>query len=222
MKVVVFSSQKGGVGKTTLAVNVACEAAGHSRNRVVLIDLDPQGSAQVWGQQRRGPGAAPTLRQVAVRACKPVQLRGLLDELRSTGFTHAVIDLPPVDKKWVKTVFHHADLIILPVRPGFFDMVSGFETWKRVEERPVRWLINGAFDSADQPDSVARVVQTELGRNMQTLHTIVEQAAEWVMSAGAGMGVSEYAPASRAASQARAVWDEVDAFPPIVVKHRYG
>ncbi len=233
MKVVVLSSQKGGAGKSTLAINLAAQCASIGGNKSVILDLDPQASCRVWAAQR-----AQTLRAHAISGASqssPSHIRGLKvvagdrDHLRSMlqthkadGATHVFIDLPPQNKKWFRQVFQLADLILLPVRPGFFDMVSGFDTWQLVEDRPLRWVVNAAFDDVSQPDSVARVVQGELNRTMKCLDTLISNAAEWVMSVGAGLSVPEYAPGSLAAQQLRSLWTEVDSFPEIVVKHRYG
>ncbi len=54
MHVIAFLSQKGGSGKTTLAVHVAV-AAQQAGERVTLIDTDPQGSAQAWARVRKAP-----------------------------------------------------------------------------------------------------------------------------------------------------------------------
>lgn len=243
MKVVVLSSQKGGAGKSTLAINLAAQCASIKGNKAVIIDLDPQASCRLWATQR-----AQTLRNRAISGVSsapgqgladagspPAHIRGLkvitgdrdrlrsmLDVQKADGATHVFIDLPPQNKKWFKQVFRQADLVLLPVRPGFFDMVSGFDTYCLVEDRPVRWVVNGAFDDVASPDSVARVVQGELNRTMKCVDTLVSNASEWVMSAGAGLSVPEFAPASLAAQQLRALWAEVDSFPEIMVKHRYG
>lgn len=222
MKVVAVCSQKGGVGKTTLAVNLATEAASSTNLTTTVLDLDPQRSASLWARQRMQKDAAPTLRQVQVKACSRESLRAELSALRASGAKHVFIDLPPQSKKWMTRVFQVSDLVLLPLRPGFFDMISGFDTWSRVEDRPVRWVINGAFDAADAAESVSGTVRAELNRTMKCLETIILQAPEWAMSASVGMGVSEYAPQSAAAGQSQALWREVDAFPEILVKHRYG
>jgi len=233
MKVVVVSSQKGGAGKSTLAINLAAQCASVAGNKAVIIDLDPQASCRLWATQRAhalrnhviaGTHAtgASRVRGLKVVAGDRDHLRSQLQTHRADGATHVFIDLPPQNKKWFRQVFQLADLVLLPVRPGFFDMVSGFDTWQLVEDRPVRWVVNAAFDDVSQPDSVARVVQGELNRTMKCLDTLISNAAEWVMSAGAGLSVPEYAPASVAAQQLRSLWTEVDSFPEILVKHRYG
>ena len=60
MKVVTFSSAKGGVGKTTLILSLAC-AAQRAGDRVAVLDLDPQGSALLWHRlrTRRGTSDGP-------------------------------------------------------------------------------------------------------------------------------------------------------------------
>src|SRR5664279_5617787 len=51
MQVIALISQKGGVGKSTLAVHLATEANAQGQ-RVLLLDLDPQGSAMEWANRR--------------------------------------------------------------------------------------------------------------------------------------------------------------------------
>src|SRR5438874_2713209 len=83
MKVIATVNEKGGSGKTTLSVHIAV-AARLAGLDVAIIDLDPQGSAADWSDQR---GQAPEA--VAV---PPVRLEKLLPELRGNGCDLVVID----------------------------------------------------------------------------------------------------------------------------------
>ena len=84
MKTIAFLSQKGGSGKTTLAVHIAVAASKHEQ--VILIDTDPQGSATAWGQARKGK--PPT-----VHKATPSSLTETLR--KANGATLAIIDTPP-------------------------------------------------------------------------------------------------------------------------------
>ena len=76
MKVVAVLSEKGGAGKTTLAVHLA--TAGHLAGlSTVILDLDPQGSAYAWAGRRGTPPEA--------EAIAPVALTAWLDKLREAG-----------------------------------------------------------------------------------------------------------------------------------------
>ncbi len=57
--IVSFLNQKGGVGKTTLAINVA-DALSRHKHRVLLVDADPQGSALDWAAARRANRSSPS------------------------------------------------------------------------------------------------------------------------------------------------------------------
>ena len=87
MFVVSLLSQKGGTGKSTLAIQLAVAALldGHT---VIIIDLDPQESAVMWGQIR---GDAPP---IVVSATK-TELPRLLKTAEKNGVTLAILDTPP-------------------------------------------------------------------------------------------------------------------------------
>ena len=86
MQTLSFIAQKGGTGKTTLAVSlaVAAQAAGRT---VLIIDLDPQASACKWGDRR--PEDAP-----AVIDAQPARLSNALDKAAEAGVDLAIIDTP--------------------------------------------------------------------------------------------------------------------------------
>ena len=112
MKTVAMISQKGGSGKTTVAVHLAvcAELAG---KRSAIIDLDPQASALEWGNRRQAE--TPEV----VRAT-PEQLAGLLKLARANEADIAIIDTAPHSDRAATIAAGLADVILIPCRPGSF------------------------------------------------------------------------------------------------------
>jgi chromosome partitioning protein len=115
MKVVAVLSEKGGAGKTTLAVHLATAAhlAGQS---AVILDLDPQGSAYGWASRRGEPPEAESI--------QPVALAGWLDKLREAGAGLVVLDTGRDSNNAGYTAVKAADVVLIPCRAGGFDLLA--------------------------------------------------------------------------------------------------
>ena len=87
MRTITFLSQKGGSGKTTLAVHIAV-AAQATDETVTLIDTDPQGSATAWGQARKS-------KPPVVHRAIPSMLGEALQKAKQEEATLAIVDTPP-------------------------------------------------------------------------------------------------------------------------------
>ena len=117
-----FLNQKGGVGKTTLAISVADALARQHKKRVLLIDADPQGSAMDWAavrNQKHDQEDCEILFPVVSLSTDAIQNE---IKLLTQDFDCVVIDGPPRINKVVGAVISVSDLILIPVQPSPFDI----------------------------------------------------------------------------------------------------
>lgn len=127
MNVIVLASQKGGVGKTTLAAHLAIAAEAANAGPAVLIDADPQGSLSAWWNAREAetPSLAPTT---------IAELPQKLQALAAAGYQVAIIDTPPAITDAISAVVAHADLVVIPTRPSPHDLRAVGSTVELVQE----------------------------------------------------------------------------------------
>jgi chromosome partitioning protein len=109
---IAFIAQKGGVGKTTLAVNLAIAAG----IRTILIDFDQQENAVIWADRPKSD--SPTWSSSPSVACPK------RSERQSRGFEWAIIDTPPAAGQQAFTVAQAADLVLIPCRPSPVDLAA--------------------------------------------------------------------------------------------------
>lgn len=116
MRVLVIASQKGGVGKSTLAVHLAAEATAQG-NRVLLLDLDPQGSTMEWANRR---GDLPP----DVSGANPASITKEISRATTEGYDLVVIDTAPHADHAALQAARAADLVAIPCRPSTFDIAA--------------------------------------------------------------------------------------------------
>ena len=117
--IVLFGGEKGGTGKSTMAVIQSAWRAGHGRD-VLLIDADSQRSAQKWNAIRVQDKVEPAITCIALYG------NTLADQVRSmTGkFDDIVIDTRGADAPELRSAMLVADLVVTPGRPSQFDLFT--------------------------------------------------------------------------------------------------
>lgn len=116
MHVLVIASQKGGVGKSTLAVHLAAEEAARG-GKSLLLDLDPQGSTMEWAGRR---GDLPP----DVSGANPASIAKEIERAEADGYDLVVVDTAPHADHAVLQAARVADLVIIPCRPSTFDIAA--------------------------------------------------------------------------------------------------
>jgi chromosome partitioning protein len=200
MKTIAIISQKGGAGKTTLAVHlaVAAELCGIP---TVLIDLDPQGSSRVWAEQRGGN--APE-----VLTDQPRQLLALVKKADKAGAGLVVVDTAPNADQAALTAARAADLIIIPCRPALYDLAAMLASVDLAElaKKPHMAVINAAPVQGDTADD-ARKNLIEQGVTVSGV--VIRHRAAFANSAISGQAAQEYEPRGKAAGEVSALFGDI-------------
>lgn len=199
MPTIAIVSQKGGSGKTTLAVHLATCAAYDSR-RSCVIDMDPQATSAAWGDWRGG--FLPE-----VLTCPPVRLTGTILKAQRDGTELIVIDTPPHGDMAAREAVRAADLVLIPTRARAFDLhaLEGTAELVAYARKPAFVVLNAVPARATKliADTTAQV--EKLGLMVAPIH--FGERAAFHRAAGGGEVASEVEPEGKAASEVDALWD---------------
>jgi len=201
-------NQKGGVGKTTLAINIAASLA-RSGSRVLLIDADPQGSALDWAAARKEKPLFSVVGLPRPTVHKEIAQIG-------HGYDHIVIDGPPRVTDLARSAIMATDIVLIPVQPSPYDVWSADEIIKLVEEaRIYKESIKSAFVIN------RKIANTAIGRDVAealasypipALASQITQRVIFAESAAAGKSVFEIDQDGQAAKEIQFLVDEIGAF----------
>ncbi|OYX00892.1 MAG: cobyrinic acid ac-diamide synthase [Bosea sp. 32-68-6] len=206
MRTITLVTQKGGAGKTTLAASLAV-AATEAGEKVVALDLDPQGSLAAWGNTR--DAVTPAVDRLSTEQL--AQLPAILSALAGQGFTVAILDTAGVASTSGNLAMKAADLCLIPARPSKLDLDATKPTIDALMLLGMTsrfgFVLNQCPPGRNSRSSEAASGLSRLGILAEPL---IAQRADHQDALAAGQGVTEYAPDGKAAEELRALWKWID------------
>lgn len=202
MKVIAFTSDKGGMGKSTAALNIAC-AAVEDGFEVAILDLDPQASAGRWARLRKRMKLPP---RPLAETCVPIDVEDRLAELRAAGADLVVLDTAGRDNNAITAAIAAADLVLVPCHPTDLELSTLGPTFARLRAEKSRHfvlLIDWSAGALRRRQDAAAAIERAGGTVAPAAYT---HRADYRIALEQGQGVTEYQPWQPAAQEIRAVW----------------
>jgi len=196
MKVISILNQKGGVGKTTLSINLAAalKALNHS---VLLVDADPQGSSLDWAAARE-----PAEPLFSVVSCPKPTIHKTVADI-GVGKDFVIIDGAPRVTDLARSCIMASDLVLIPVQPSPYDIWASQEVVSLIQEAVIykpelkaAFVINRKIPNT----AIGRDVESALTEfELPVLSTTIGQRVIFAESAAGGLSVLEQDAKSQAA-----------------------
>jgi chromosome partitioning protein len=203
--IISIQNQKGGVGKTTLAVHIS-HALALRDEPTLLLDADPQGSARDWAAARK---SQPPFSVVGLD--RPTIHRDL--PAIAKNYAHVVIDGPPRVTDLARSAIAAADLVLIPVQPSPYDVWAAQEVINLIKEASVFkenlksvFVINRKIVNTAIGRDVAEALS---GYGVPVLRSQICQRVSFAESAASGQTVMEIDPNGQAAQEITVLVNEL-------------
>ena len=200
-------NQKGGVGKTTLAVHIAMAQAKRGR-KVLLVDADPQHSALDWQDAREASRCFPVIGLPTKTLHKEIPAH-------ARNYDCIIIDGPPRVNELARAAIMAADLVLIPITPSPYDVWAASEITTLIgeasafkENLKTAFVINRKIANTAIGRDVAEALA---GFEYPVLRTAISQRVGFAESAAQGSTVLELDPEGAASREINGLVDELEA-----------
>jgi chromosome partitioning protein len=194
MYIVAVVMEKGGVGKTTVALNLAV-AAVQKGHKAAVIDIDQQATASKWTDRRTDeqPWVVPTL---------TARLTAAIHQAEAQGVDFVVIDTPPHSGTDAVEAARRADVVLLPVEPHLFTLETLpklSDVLKLAGNPPAFFVVNKAATQGTEGTNAADYIKAQ---GFSVCPVILHLRAAHRHATNVGKVAAEYEPDSKAAQEA--------------------
>lgn len=198
MPTVAIVSQKGGSGKTTLAVHIATRAA-QAKHESCVIDTDPQATAAAWSDWRGD------FLPVVVTS-PPARLTRTIESAKKQDVDFVVIDTPPHADAAAREAIKAADIVLIPTKPRAFDLAALEPIAELVSfaKTPAFVVLNSVPAGATVLAEDARTAASDMG--LEICPVELGDRAAFHRSSAKGETAAEIDPAGKAALEIEALW----------------
>lgn len=192
MRVVSVISQKGGSGKTTLAVHLAVASSLAGRN-TAIIDLDPQASAAKWADRREAP-------EPVVLSTHASRLTHEMGRVRDSGGERLFVDTAPHSDSAALEAAHESDLVLIPCRPAILDMEAISNTLRLMQTTgtPIFVIMNAVAAQGREATEAAEAIA---GLDVSVCPVHIVQRIAFSRSLIAGQSAQEFERRGKAAEE---------------------
>ncbi|MGE5629662.1 MAG: ParA family partition ATPase [Caulobacteraceae bacterium] len=208
MKVISVVNQKGGVGKSTIACNLAVNAVFDGK-RALLIDADPQGSSLSFRAIRQSDDIK------AVSITQPTIHKDIND---FSNFDVVIVDAGGRDNTLFRSAVTAASkgILLIPVLPSQYDIWAAEDTFKVLKEARIYVDIQAyaVFNQTIQNTTVSKEAREALEElaaesDIKLINTVLYSRVDYKKSISQGMGVIEYQPKGKAADEISSLYSEI-------------
>jgi chromosome partitioning protein len=199
MKTLAIISQKGGSGKTTVAVHLAVCAELQGK-ATLIIDLDPQASAIAW-MRRRGDETPEVVN------AEPTQLPNLLEKAKIGGADLVIVDTAPHSDKAAAIAAQLADMVLVPCRPAAFDVEAISSTLNITKLASAKTAV--LLNAVPVQGTHGKEVSEGLSEIVMVAPVQLYHRAAYFNAVNDGRSVEEYDPKGKAAQEIRELYNWV-------------
>jgi len=193
MKTVALVAQKGGTGKSTIAVHVGV-CASRRKQTVAIVDLDPQGSVASWAARRARP-------DVTVVAARIQELQRLLQDAKKQGADLVIVDTAGRADTVAMQVMELSDVVLIPCRPFINDLEASRQTAAQVvkasKSKRAAFVLNAVPHAGTRHEEAREALETLLPVCPVHLH----QYVAFGDALNDGRSVEELEPEGKAAAE---------------------